>query len=325
MNDPSSKQRSVTVGTKQRGAEKMKRIPVKVIPTDSPLKKPDWIRVRLPADNKVTQLKKKLRQQRLHTVCEEATCPNLPECFGHGTATFMIMGDICTRRCPFCDVAHGRPLPLDVDEPKHLAQTINDMGLKYVVITSVDRDDLRDGGAAHFVACVRRIRAMNRTIKVEILVPDFRGRTDTALEILRREPPDVFNHNLETVPRLYKKARPGSDYHVSLDLINRFKAGHEKIPTKSGLMLGLGEEIYEVKAVMRDLVGHRCDMLTLGQYLQPSKYHLPVERYVHPDEFDELRDYGLNLGLSQVASGPMVRSSYHADLQASGDFDARKF
>ena len=324
MNNPSRKKRSVAAGVKQRGAEKMKRIPIKVIPTDTPLKKPDWIRVRLPTDNKVTQLKHKLRQHRLHTVCEEATCPNLPECFGHGTATFMIMGDICTRRCPFCDVAHGRPLPLDNEEPKHLARTISDLGLKYVVITSVDRDDLRDGGAAHFAACLRTIRQMNPGIKLEILVPDFRGRMDIALQVLASDPPDVFNHNLETVPRLYKKARPGSDYEGSLNLIRRFKESNQAIPTKSGLMLGLGEEIDEVKTVMRELVDHRCDMLTLGQYLQPSKYHLPVERSVHPGEFDELRDFGLSLGFSQVASGPMVRSSYHADLQASGDFNARK-
>ena len=323
MNNPNRKQRSVTAGVKQRGAEKMKRIPIKVVPTDTPLKKPDWIRVRLPSDNKVAQLKRKLRRRQLHTVCEEASCPNLSECFGHGTATFMIMGDICTRRCPFCDVAHGRPLPLDSEEPGHLATTIRDMGLKYVVITSVDRDDLRDGGAAHFAACLRTIRRMNPDIKLEILVPDFRGRVDIALEVLASDPPDVFNHNLETVPRLYKKARPGSDYKESLNLIKRFKESHLSIPTKSGLMLGLGEEINEVKVVMRDLVDHRCDMLTLGQYLQPSKYHLAVERYVHPDEFDELRDFGLTLGFSQVAAGPMVRSSYHADLQVSGDFDAR--
>lgn len=320
MQNASQKPSSLTRGIKQRGAEKMKRIPIKVIPTETPLKKPDWIRVRLPSDNKVAKLKSKLRRRHLHTVCEEAACPNLPECFGHGTATFMIMGDICTRRCPFCDVAHGRPLPLDDNEPRRLAQTIKDMGLVYVVITSVDRDDLRDGGAAHFTSCIRAVRAANPEIKLEILVPDFRGRLDLALEVLNLDPPDVFNHNLETVPRLYKRARPGSDYQWSLDLIKRFKSLQSPVPTKSGLMLGLGEDIEEVKAVMRDLADHHCDMLTLGQYLQPSKHHLSVERYVHPDEFDALRTYGLRLGFDQVAAGPMVRSSYHADLQASGEF-----
>ena len=315
---------SVPAGVKQRGAEKMKRIPIKVVPTETPLKKPDWIRVRLPADNAVGRLKQKLRQNRLHTVCEEASCPNLPECFGHGTATFMIMGDICTRRCPFCDVAHGRPLPLDPSEPEHLARAINDMGLAYVVITSVDRDDLRDGGAAHFSACIRAIRDVNPEIRLEILVPDFRGRMDVALDILKVDPPDVFNHNLETVPRLYKQARPGSDYQWSLDLIKRFKALHPEVPTKSGLMLGLGEELDEVKQVMGDLIDHNCEMLTLGQYLQPSRHHLPVARYVHPDEFHELKTYGDSLGFSHVASGPMVRSSYHADLQANGNFNHTK-
>jgi lipoic acid synthetase len=299
----------------------MKRIPIRVVPTQTPLKKPDWIRVRLPADNKIAQLKDKLRKNRLYTVCEEASCPNLPECFGHGTATFMIMGDICTRRCPFCDVAHGRPLALDENEPASLAQTIYDMGLKYVVITSVDRDDLRDGGAGHFAACINEVRMKNPGIKLEILVPDFRGRMDLALEVLSGHPPDVFNHNLETVPRLYKQSRPGSDYQWSLDLIKRFKSSNENIPTKSGLMLGLGEELDEVKAVMRDLVAHDCDMLTLGQYLQPSRHHLPVSRYVHPDEFEALRRYGEHIGFTHVASGPLVRSSYHADLQASGDFE----
>ena len=315
MSNPDLK-RSAIPGVKQRGAEKMKRIPIKVVSTRTPLKKPDWIRVRLTSDNKVAQLKKQLRQNGLHTVCEEASCPNLSECFGHGTATFMIMGDICTRRCPFCDVAHGRPLPLDQNEPGQLAQTIRDMGLKYVVITSVDRDDLRDGGAGHFASCIRKVRELNPGIKLEILVPDFRGRMDLALEVLSVHTPDVFNHNLETVPRLYKQARPGSDYEWSLDLIERFKSSHPAIATKSGLMLGLGEEISEVQAVMRDLIEHRCDMLTLGQYLQPGKHHLPVFRYVHPDEFDALRDFGLGLGFRRVASGPMVRSSYHADLQA---------
>jgi lipoic acid synthetase len=319
MSKPTSRPAAVP-GEKQRGAEKMKRIPIKVVPAEKPLRKPDWIRVRLRADAKVSRLKGTLRKSRLYTVCEEASCPNLPECFGHGTATFMIMGDVCTRRCPFCDVAHGRPLPLDEGEPASLARTIREMALSYVVITSVDRDDLRDGGAGHFVSCMREVRALNPGIKLEILVPDFRGRMDLALEVLSAHPPDVFNHNLETVPRLYKQARPGSDYQWSLDLIKRFKSAHEDIPAKSGLMLGLGERIEEVRTVMRDLIEHRCDMLTLGQYLQPSRHHLPVHRYVHPDEFEALREYGSRLGFRHVASGPLVRSSYHADQQASGDF-----
>ncbi len=311
---PKQAERAVP-GVKQRGAEKVARIPVKVAPTTTPLKKPEWIRVRLGSGHHVSRLKHLLRENRLHTVCEEAACPNLAECFGGGTATFMIMGDICTRRCPFCDVAHGRPQPLDADEPKLLAGTIKQMGLRYVVITSVDRDDLRDGGAGHFADCIRAVRGRNPQIQVEILVPDFRGRLEAALDILGQAPPDVFNHNLETVPRLYQRARPGSDYQWSLTLIQRFKAQHPEVPTKSGLMLGLGEEITEVKAVMRDLRAHDCQMLTLGQYLQPSLHHLAVERYVHPDEFDALRDFGHDLGFSHVASGPMVRSSYHADRQ----------
>jgi lipoic acid synthetase len=263
-------------------------------------------------------LKKILRDNALHTVCEEAACPNLGECFGHGTATFMIMGDICTRRCPFCDVAHGRPNPLDVREPGNLARTIKAMGLNYVVVTSVDRDDLRDGGAEHFAACIEKIRALNPATRIEILVPDFRGRMDVALKILDKMPPDVFNHNLETVPRLYKQARPGADYQWSLCLLKRFKAQHPRVPTKSGLMLGLGEEIGEVEQVMQDLRDNGCDMLTLGQYLQPSRYHLPVARFVTPDEFERLGEVGRCMGFSHVASGPMVRSSYHADLQAAG-------
>jgi len=322
MSNPRTRQSAIP-GVKQRGADKMKRIPIKVVPAETPLKKPDWIRIRLPSDNKVARLKSTLRRNRLYTVCEEASCPNLHECFGHGTATFMIMGDICTRRCPFCDVAHGRPLPLDEEEPVSLARTIRDMALKYVVITSVDRDDLRDGGAGHFASCIREVRAANPGIKLEILVPDFRGRMDLALEVLSQYPPDVFNHNLETVPRLYKQARPGSDYRWSLDLIERFKSTQRHIPTKSGLMLGLGEEIEEVRRVMHDLVEHDCDMLTLGQYLQPSRHHLPVVRYVHPDEFERLREYGVQIGFQHIASGPLVRSSYHADLQASGDFGPR--
>ena len=302
--------------TKQRGAAKTARIPIKIETTTRPLRKPLWIRARSPANPAVGRLKGVLRENRLHTVCEEASCPNLGECFAGGTATFMIMGDICTRRCPFCDVAHGRPQPLDSDEPENLGRTIRQMGLRYVVVTSVDRDDLRDGGAAHFTACIEAIRRHSPEIRVEVLVPDFRGRMDRALEILNQSPPDVFNHNLETVPRLYKKVRPGSDYAWSLDLLRRFKTLHPEVPTKSGLMLGVGEHIEEVEQVMRDLRAHDCDMLTLGQYLQPSVHHLAVDRYVHPDEFDRLGELGYELGFRHVASGPMVRSSYHADRQA---------
>ena len=301
---------------KQRGAAKTARIPVKIETTRRPLRKPAWIRARSPADPAVSRLKEVLRDNRLHTVCEEASCPNIGECFSGGTATFMIMGDICTRRCPFCDVAHGRPDPLDVDEPENLGKTIRDMGLRYVVVTSVDRDDLRDGGAGHFAQCIEAIRHYSPEIDIEILVPDFRGRMDRALDILIKSPPDVFNHNLETVPGLYKKVRPGSDYAWSLDLLKRFKALYPRVPTKSGLMLGVGEKISEVEQVMRDLRDHDCDMLTLGQYLQPSIHHLPLDRYVHPDEFDRLGELGYELGFSHVASGPMVRSSYHADQQA---------
>ena len=306
------------VGVKYRGAEKLDRIPVKVVRTENPLRKPAWIRAKSPANPEVKKLKNILREHILHTVCEEANCPNLGECFSGGTATFMIMGDICTRRCPFCDVGHGRPNPLDQDEPMNMAKTIKDMALKYVVITSVDRDDLRDGGASHFVKCIEETRRLVPSIQIEILVPDFRGRMDIALELMKIAPPDVFNHNLETVPRLYKEARPGSDYQWSLDLIKSFKAMHPTVPTKSGLMLGLGEEIDEVKVVMQDLLDHGCEMLTLGQYLQPSLDHLAVKRYVTPDEFDELREVGLAMGFKNVASGPMVRSSYHADQQAHG-------
>ncbi|HXH02320.1 MAG TPA: lipoyl synthase [Candidatus Competibacteraceae bacterium] len=313
--------RTVQRGEKLRAAEKMARIPVKVEPTprEQQLRKPEWIRARFPGTPEVQRLKQILRENRLHTVCEEASCPNLGECFGHGTATFMIMGAICTRRCPFCDVGHGRPLPLDPDEPMNLARTIAAMGLKYVVITSVDRDDLRDGGAAHFVECIRQTRAACPTIQIEILTPDFRGRLEVALERLRHAPPDVFNHNLETVPRLYRQARPGSDYHHSLTLLARIKALHPALPTKSGLMLGLGETLDEVRAVMRDLRDHGVEMLTLGQYLAPSAHHLKVQRYVHPEEFEALRLEGLAMGFTHVASGPMVRSSYHADLQARGE------
>jgi lipoic acid synthetase len=300
---------------KQRGADKTARIPIKVIATTIPLRKPKWIRMKIPTGNTVNRLKDKLRENNLHTVCEEAACPNLNECFSGGTATFMIMGDVCTRRCPFCDVAHGRPAPLDAEEPDNLAKTIADMKLNYVVITSVDRDDLRDGGAAHFVACIEAIREQSANTKIEILVPDFRGRMDVALDIFHKAPPDVLNHNLETVPRLYKQARPGADYKWSLDLLRRFKAEHSDVPTKSGLMLGLGEELDEVLEVMEDLRAHDCEMLTLGQYLQPSPHHLAVQRYVTPDEFEQLRIEGEKMGFKNVASGPMVRSSYHADQQ----------
>ncbi|OWW19357.1 lipoyl synthase [Noviherbaspirillum denitrificans] len=317
-------QRSVKAGEKLRGAEKMARIPIKVVPTEPSqyLRKPKWIRSEFTGSREVQRLKAVLRENKLHTVCEEANCPNLGECFKSGTATFMIMGDICTRRCPFCDVGHGRPNPLDPDEPKNMAETIRAMGLKYVVITSVDRDDLRDGGAAHFAACITEARRINPGIVIEILTPDFRGRVDKALEILGQTPPDVFNHNLETVPRLYKQARPGADYDTSLDLLEQVKQQHPSVPTKSGLMLGLGETLEEVEAVMRDMRAHGINMLTLGQYLQPSAHHLPVARYVTPEEFEQLRVTGEKMGFTHVASGPMVRSSYHADLQAKGEFKA---
>ena len=302
----------------QRGAAKTARIPIKIVPTTAPARKPAWIRARTPNSAAVLELKTILREHQLHTVCEEASCPNLGECFSHGTATFMIMGNICTRRCPFCDVAHGRPDPLDTNEPLNLARTIAAMKLRYVVVTSVDRDDLRDGGAQHFVDCIRAIREHSPATKIEVLVPDFRGRMDVALDILAAAPPDVFNHNLETVPRLYKQARPGSDYAWSLELIRRFKEAHPHVPTKSGLMIGLGETNDEILAVLADLRTHRCDMLTLGQYLQPSRHHLPVMRFMPPEEFAELGSAAKALGFDNVASGPMVRSSYHADLQASG-------
>ena len=312
--------RRAVVGEKHKGAEKLARIPVKVEQPAERLRKPAWIRARSPFHPNVKKLKSVLREQQLHTVCEEAACPNLGECFGKGTATFMIMGDICTRRCPFCDVGHGRPAPLDTDEPGKLADTIRAMELSYVVITSVDRDDLRDGGAEHFVRCITEVREKNPQIEIEILVPDFRGRMEVALEIINNHPPDVFNHNLETIPRLYKQCRPGSDYTWSLDLLRQFKQRNKQVLTKSGLMLGLGEKNEEVVEVMRDMRAHDVEMLTLGQYLQPSKHHLPVERYVTPEEFDELYRIGMELGFRHVASGPMVRSSYHADLQAHGEF-----
>ena len=302
-----------------KGESKVSRIPIKVEPTINPLRKPRWIRATAGSTPRVAELKAILKNNNLHTVCEEAACPNLGECFSHGTATFMIMGDICTRRCPFCDVAHGKPKPLDEHEPLNLARTIEAMALSYVVITSVDRDDLRDGGSAHFVACIEAVRAHSPTTRIEILVPDFRGRMARALEIMAQAPPDVFNHNLETVPRLYKQARPGADYLWSLDLLQKFKEQQPTVPTKSGLMLGLGETIEEIHQVMHDLRAHGCNMLTLGQYLQPSKFHLPVARYVEPDEFDDLALEAREMGFDNVASGPMVRSSYHADLQAAGE------
>lgn len=306
-----------TPDTHQRNATKLSRIPIKVETQQTTLRKPDWIRAKLPTGPRVTEIKQALRKHGLFSVCEEAACPNLGECFNNGTATFMIMGDICTRRCPFCDVAHGKPKPLDQQEPEKLAVSIKDMSLRYVVITSVDRDDLRDGGANHFAQCITAAREQSPTLQIEILVPDFRGRMDVAIDILSATPPDVFNHNLETVPRLYKKSRPGSDYQWSLDLLQRFKLAQPSVPTKSGIMLGLGETIDEVKIVMQDLRDHGCNMLTLGQYLQPSKEHLPVDRYVTPDEFKELAVIGEQMGFSHVASGPMVRSSYHADQQAA--------
>ncbi|PPD39902.1 MAG: lipoyl synthase [Methylobacter sp.] len=302
----------------QRSAEKLARIPIKVEQPDTVLRKPDWIRIKVTANEEITRVKQLLREHKLHTVCEEAACPNLSECFQHGTATFMIMGDLCTRRCPFCDVAHGKPLPLDANEPRHLADAIAAMALKYVVITSVDRDDLRDGGAGHFAECISQIRALTPTTKIEILVPDFRGRVEKAINILVQQSCDVFNHNLETVPRLYKQARPGSDYQGSLDLLRQHHEALPHVPTKSGLMMGLGEETEEVIEVMKDLRAHGCSMLTLGQYLQPSKAHLPVQRYVTPEEFADYGRVAKELGFKQVASAPLVRSSYHADLQAKG-------
>lgn len=301
----------------QRGAAKLARIPIKVTPTTEPLRKPDWIRTRVSNNPRVQEIKHMMRELKLSSVCEEASCPNLSECFSHGTATFMIMGDICTRRCPFCDVAHGKPNPLDEQEPENLATAVSKLGLSYIVITSVDRDDLRDGGASHFDACIRAVREKCPGIQIEVLVPDYRGRMQKALDGMASNPPDVFNHNLETVPRLYRKCRPGSDYEWSLDLLENHKLRFPTVPTKSGLMLGLGETKDEVLAVMEDLRAHQVDMLTLGQYLQPSTSHLAVERFVHPDEFDELARRGEAMGFSHVASGPMVRSSYHADRQAA--------
>ncbi len=309
---------ATTPGNKQLGADKLARNTASFRQDAPVLRKPPWIRVRLPAGNAVAELKSRLRENRLVTVCEEATCPNIHECFHKGTATFMILGELCTRRCSFCDVAHGRPLPPDGDEPENLARTIRDMKLRYVVITSVDRDDLRDGGAGHFARCIDHIRALNPGISVEILVPDFRGKgkLERALATLAESPPDVFNHNLETVAELYRNVRPGADYHWSLEVLRRFKGRHADIPTKSGIMLGLGETRAQVEQAMRDLRAHDVDMLTIGQYLQPTAHHHPVLRYWTPQEFEALAELGYSLGFTHVASGPLVRSSYHADRMA---------
>ena len=303
-------------GVKEKGEKKTARIPIRIVPKEK-LAKPDWIRVKAPGANpRYQEIKNLLRKQKLHTVCEEASCPNIGECFGKGTATFMILGDICTRRCPFCDVAHGRPLAPDAEEPAHLAETIALLGLAYVVITSVDRDDLKDGGAMHFVDCIRAVRARSPHTTIEVLVPDFRGRLERALEVLAAAPPDVMNHNLETVPRLYRQARPGGDYLHSLKLLQEFKRRFPAVPTKSGLMVGLGETDEEILQVMRDLRAHEVEMLTVGQYLAPSAHHLPVERYVHPETFALFEREAAALGFRHAAIGPLVRSSYHADQQA---------
>ena len=302
---------------KQRGKLKTSKIINQKISFDKKTeRKPFWITTKKPINEHVLNLKKLIRKNKLHTVCEEASCPNIGECFSNGTATFMILGDICTRRCPFCDVAHGKPKLPDINEPDNLANIINEMKLKYIVITSVDRDDLIDRGASHFLHCIRKIREKCGKTKIEILVPDFRSKVDSALNILAKSPPDVFNHNLESIPRLYKQIRPGANYHASLLLIKKFKEQNKNVLTKSGLMVGLGEGLSEVMQVLVDLKKHNCDMVTIGQYLQPSRYHLPVKRYVHPDEFKELANYAEKLGFINVASAPMVRSSYHADMQA---------
>ena len=304
-------------GVKHRDENKLSRIPIKIIPIAEVLKKPEWIRAKLPMGDKFKEVTKLMREHNLHTVCEEASCPNIGECFSKGTATFMIMGDICTRRCTFCDVGHGRPNPLDINEPNQVAESVRILNLKYVVITSVDRDDLRDGGAEHFTKCISEIRQSSPQTKVEILVPDFRGRLDKALSILATTPPDVLNHNLETTNRLYKAVRPGSDYQHSLDLLKKFKQLHPDITTKSGIMVGLGETDEEIMQVMRDMRAHDIDMITVGQYLQPSKHHAPVMRYMHPDDFKKLEAYAYTLGFKHAAIGAMVRSSYHADEQAN--------
>lgn len=316
---PPARTRRLKQGEKLRDGDKVERIPVKVLPTESFRKKPDWIRVRISGSPEVERIKQVLRKNKLSTVCEEASCPNLSECFGGGTATFMIMGDICTRRCPFCDVGHGKPNPLDPEEPVNLARAIAEMQLRYVVITSVDRDDLRDGGAQHFADCIRESRKYSPSLQVEVLVPDFRGRMEPALEILGNEPPDVFNHNIETVPSLYRQARPGANYKWSLKLLEEYKARNTQVLSKSGLMVGLGETKEQLLATLDDLRRHNVDMITIGQYLQPSRDHLPVERFVHPDEFREYADYAHSIGFTHVASGPLVRSSYHADKQAHGE------
>ena len=303
-------------GVKHKGAAKTARIPIKVVPLETKLKKPEWIRAKLPSGGQFMEIKRILREQKLHTVCEEASCPNIGECFSKGTATFMIMGDICTRRCPFCDVGHGRPNPLDPEDPKHLPETVAALKLKYVVITSVDRDDLRDGGAGHFADCIKAIRELSPSTQIEVLVPDFRGRLDVALEILAATPPDVMNHNLETAPRLYKQARPGADYKHSLELLKRYKALRPDVATKSGIMVGLGEDDEEVREVMRDMREYDIDMITIGQYLQPTDGHLPVLRYVSPQMFKTFETEALDMGFKHAAVGAMVRSSYHADEQA---------
>lgn len=316
---PIKRTRRIAQGEKLRDADKVERIPVKVIASDKILRKPDWIRIRVSSSPEVDRVKKLLRKHALSTVCEEANCPNLGECFSGGTATFMIMGEICTRRCPFCDVGHGKPNALDPNEPKKLAEAIAELGLKYVVVTSVDRDDLRDGGAQHFADCIREARLLSPNLQIEVLTPDFRGRMDVALDILTETPPDVFNHNLETAPRLYRQARPGANYKWSLDLLRQFKQRRPEVLTKSGLMVGLGETKEEIMAVLKDMREHNIDMLTIGQYLQPSRDHLPVMRYVEPAEFDEYTAVANELGFKQAACGPLVRSSYHADKQVQGE------
>ena len=309
-----------TAGKKLRDGDKVELIPVRLVQNEYQ-RKPDWIKIRLTNNPEVERIKKTLRKHKLATVCEEASCPNLAECFGGGTATFMIMGEICTRRCPFCDVGHGKPLALDTEEPKNLATAIADMRLKYVVITSVDRDDLRDGGAQHFADCIRETRLLSPGIQIEILTPDFRGRMEPALDILSETPPDVFNHNMETVPELYRQARPGANYEWSLKLLKEYKARNPKVLTKSGLMVGMGETKEQMFRELNDMRAHDIEMLTIGQYLQPSKEHYPLDRYVHPDEFKEYEEYGYSIGFTHVASGPLVRSSYHADKQAHGEFE----
>ncbi|MEM7196265.1 MAG: lipoyl synthase [Pseudomonadota bacterium] len=322
-NPAAGKPRGKVAGVPLRGIDKVRqeRIPVRVA-GQKPLPKPDWIRIRLPGASQAEKVRALMRQQRLHTVCEEAACPNLPECFGKGTATFMILGDVCTRRCAFCDVGFGKPLAPDAEEPQHLADAVKVMGLKYVVITSVNRDDLKDGSAAHYASCINAIRRQTPEVKIEILTPDFRNREVKAIQTLKETPPDVFNHNIETVPRLYRNVRPGADYQGSLKLLENIREALVSVPAKSGLMLGLGETREEVRKVMADLRDHNVDMLTIGQYLAPSAHHYPVQRYVNPSEFDELREYGYSLGFAHVASGPLVRSSYHADVQAEAAIES---